>query len=139
MQPLPSALLPGISLESQPKLWCITKDTMVVHHKGEIVRCMSHRDDMRKSLRPGLPSLWKSGRPKRNPLWQAGTPVQNVRPKQDMSDFKCIANYGAKIGDPFCCGQAGKVDGMHRVCPEAQMPTCKGFVEGQSYGRCHPR
>jgi hypothetical protein len=48
----------------------------------------------------------------------------------------CTADYGARVGDPHCCGQPGKVDNGTKICG-VMKPTCSGFVEGVAQGICN--
>ena len=49
--------------------------------------------------------------------------------------MKCLANNGAKVGDPLCCGQTGVVQNTKYNCP-SEYPTCVGYKCGQSWGKC---
>lgn len=48
---------------------------------------------------------------------------------------KCVADYGAQIGDKLCCGQTGVVQKNDRICPYSK-PLCKGFKCGSKWGEC---
>ena len=48
---------------------------------------------------------------------------------------KCVADYGAQIGDKLCCGQTGVVQKNDRICPYSK-PLCKGFKCGSQWGEC---
>lgn len=50
--------------------------------------------------------------------------------------IKCLANYGTNVGGELCCGQTGVLQNTEYVCPE-EMPNCKGFSCGTSFGYCH--
>lgn len=49
--------------------------------------------------------------------------------------IKCIADNGANIGDPLCCGQTGVVQNTKYNCP-ANYPYCVGYKCGQTWGKC---
>jgi hypothetical protein len=50
--------------------------------------------------------------------------------------IKCLANYGTNVGEDLCCGQTGVLQNTEYVCPE-EMPNCKGFTCGSTFGYCH--
>ena len=49
--------------------------------------------------------------------------------------LKCVADNGANVGDPLCCGQEGVVQNTNHNCP-AEYPKCMGYVCGQTWGQC---
>jgi hypothetical protein len=49
--------------------------------------------------------------------------------------IRCIANNGANIGDPLCCGQTGLVQNTKYNCP-SNYPHCVGYKCGQTWGKC---
>lgn len=49
--------------------------------------------------------------------------------------IKCIADNGANIGDPLCCGQTGVVQNTKYNCP-SNYPYCVGYKCGQTWGKC---
>ena len=51
------------------------------------------------------------------------------------SDIPCLANNGAVVGDPLCCGQSGVVQNTKYNCP-ASAPYCEGYKCGSSWGKC---
>jgi len=51
------------------------------------------------------------------------------------SQVACAGNYGQKIGDPVCCGQAGTIDSAGHTCGE-MLPTCVGYVLNSHWGYC---
>ena len=51
------------------------------------------------------------------------------------SEFRCIANNGAEIGDPVCCGQSGEIRTTKYNCP-VSLPYCKGYKCGEKWGLC---
>merc|ERR1712224_108033 len=58
-----------------------------------------------------------------------------IRGPMGMKKINCGADYGKKVGDDVCCGQAGKVDKMEYVCP-AHQPKCTGLISGKRWGTC---
>merc|ERR1712217_414820 len=48
---------------------------------------------------------------------------------------KCVASYGAAVGDDVCCGQPGTVTFAHEVC-EATTPICSGYIKDKAAGIC---
>lgn len=57
--------------------------------------------------------------------------------KTDVSDtsLKCLANNGAVVGDPLCCGQEGVVQNTKYNCP-SEYPHCIGYKCGETWGKC---
>jgi len=53
----------------------------------------------------------------------------------ERADIKCLANNGAKPGDPLCCGQDGVVQNTKYNCP-SEYPYCVGYKCGESWGKC---
>jgi len=53
--------------------------------------------------------------------------------RQALSD--CAGSYGAKVGDPVCCGQPGTIAEAGRICG-AGAPTCEGFIHLEQWGKC---
>lgn len=51
------------------------------------------------------------------------------------SSIKCLANNGAKIGDPLCCGQDGVLQDTKYNCP-SEYPHCIGYKCGETWGKC---
>jgi hypothetical protein len=51
------------------------------------------------------------------------------------NDINCVADNGANIGDPLCCGQTGVVQDTKYNCP-ANYPYCVGYKCGQTWGKC---
>lgn len=49
--------------------------------------------------------------------------------------IKCVADNGANVGDPLCCGQTGVVQSTKYNCP-ANYPYCVGYKCGQTWGKC---
>ena len=49
--------------------------------------------------------------------------------------IKCLADNGAKAGDPLCCGQDGVVQNTKYNCP-SEYPYCIGYKCGESWGKC---
>ena len=61
----------------------------------------------------------------------------NISKSKDKSNKKCVSNYGAKVGDPLCCGQTGVLQksATEYVCG-IDAPTCTGYKCGTSFGTC---
>ncbi len=55
--------------------------------------------------------------------------------EQANNNFKCVADNGANIGEPLCCGQQGVIQNTKYNCP-AEYPKCFGYVCGESWGQC---
>ena len=51
------------------------------------------------------------------------------------TDIPCLANNGAVVGDPLCCGQSGVLQNTKYNCP-ASAPYCEGYKCGSSWGKC---
>ena len=51
------------------------------------------------------------------------------------NDIPCLANNGAVVGDPLCCGQTGVLQNTKYNCP-ASAPYCEGYKCGTSWGKC---
>lgn len=49
--------------------------------------------------------------------------------------IKCLADNGAKAGDPLCCGQDGVLQNTKYNCP-SEYPHCIGYKCGESWGKC---
>ena len=49
--------------------------------------------------------------------------------------MKCLADNGAKPGDPLCCGQDGVLQNTKYNCP-SEYPHCIGYKCGETWGRC---
>lgn len=49
--------------------------------------------------------------------------------------IKCLADNGAKPGDPLCCGQDGVLQNTKYNCP-SEYPYCIGYKCGESWGKC---
>jgi hypothetical protein len=49
--------------------------------------------------------------------------------------IKCVADNGANVGDPLCCGQTGVVQDTKYNCP-SNYPYCVGYKCGESWGKC---
>jgi len=52
-----------------------------------------------------------------------------------MSNVKCLADNGAVVGDPLCCGQDGVVQNTKYNCP-SEYPHCIGYKCGETWGKC---
>tara|TARA_Y100000389_G_scaffold172226_2_gene180511 strand:- start:21 stop:728 length:708 start_codon:yes stop_codon:yes gene_type:complete len=52
-------------------------------------------------------------------------------------NHKCLADNGASVGDPLCCGQDGVVQNTKYNCP-AKYPHCIGYKCGETWGKCSP-
>jgi hypothetical protein len=52
-----------------------------------------------------------------------------------MSNVKCLADNGASVGDPLCCGQDGVVQNTKYNCP-SEYPHCIGYKCGETWGKC---
>ena len=50
-------------------------------------------------------------------------------------NFKCLADNGAKPGDPLCCGQDGVLQDTKYNCP-SEYPHCVGYKCGETWGKC---
>ena len=51
------------------------------------------------------------------------------------TDIPCLADNGAVVGDPLCCGQSGVIQNTKYNCP-ASAPYCEGYKCGSSWGKC---
>jgi len=51
------------------------------------------------------------------------------------STTKCLADNGAKPGDPLCCGQDGVLQDTKYNCP-SEYPHCVGYKCGETWGKC---
>jgi hypothetical protein len=51
------------------------------------------------------------------------------------STTKCLADNGAKPGDPLCCGQDGVLQDTKYNCP-SEYPHCIGYKCGETWGKC---
>ena len=49
--------------------------------------------------------------------------------------LKCLADNGAKQGDPLCCGQDGVLQDTKYNCP-SEYPHCVGYKCGETWGKC---
>ena len=49
--------------------------------------------------------------------------------------IKCVAHYGAKIGEKVCCGQNSIFQKHGRKCPK-EYPKCVGYKCGEKWGTC---
>ena len=61
--------------------------------------------------------------------------TEQATTEQANNNFKCVADNGANIGEPLCCGQQGVVQNTKYNCP-AEYPKCFGYVCGESWGQC---
>jgi hypothetical protein len=55
--------------------------------------------------------------------------------KSKKSKMKCLADNGAKPGDPLCCGQDGVLQDTKYNCP-SEYPHCIGYKCGETWGKC---
>lgn len=55
--------------------------------------------------------------------------------KSKKSKMKCIADNGAKPGDPLCCGQDGVLQDTKYNC-HSDYPYCVGYKCGETWGKC---
>lgn len=53
----------------------------------------------------------------------------------NVSTMKCLADNGAKPGDPLCCGQDGVLQDTKYNCP-SEYPHCVGYKCGETWGKC---
>ena len=53
----------------------------------------------------------------------------------NVSTMKCIADNGAKPGDPLCCGQDGILQDTKYNC-HSDYPYCIGYKCGETWGKC---
>ena len=53
----------------------------------------------------------------------------------NVSAMKCIADNGAKPGDPLCCGQDGVLQDTKYNC-HSDYPYCIGYKCGETWGKC---
>ena len=53
----------------------------------------------------------------------------------NVSTMKCIADNGAKPGDPLCCGQDGVLQDTKYNC-HSDYPYCIGYKCGETWGKC---
>ena len=55
--------------------------------------------------------------------------------KDKNKGMKCLADNGAQVGDPLCCGQEGVLQNTKYNCP-SDYPYCHGYKCGETWGRC---
>ena len=65
------------------------------------------------------------------------TTADTTADTNDSTDksIKCLANNGAKPGDPLCCGQDGVLQDTKYNCP-SEYPHCIGYKCGETWGKC---
>lgn len=63
------------------------------------------------------------------------TATANEDNKKKKYHFKCLADNGAKPGDPLCCGQDGVLQNTKYNCP-SEYPHCIGYKCGETWGKC---
>ena len=63
------------------------------------------------------------------------TQTADASSKNMPSSFKCLADNGAVVGDPLCCGQDGVVQNTKYNCP-SEYPHCIGYKCGETWGKC---
>lgn len=65
----------------------------------------------------------------------ADSTVDSTPENPNVSTMKCIADNGAKPGDPLCCGQDGVLQDTKYNCP-SEYPHCIGYKCGETWGKC---
>ena len=68
------------------------------------------------------------------------TPTTTHMPNKEsctnsIGDIPCLANNGAKVGDPYCCGQIGFIKDTTYNSP-ASAPYCIGYTCNSKWGTC---
>ena len=59
----------------------------------------------------------------------------NTNTSANGNDIKCLADNGASVGDPLCCGQDGVLQNTKYNCP-SEYPKCMGYKCGETWGKC---
>ena len=62
----------------------------------------------------------------------------NTNTTTNGNDIKCLADNGASVGDPLCCGQDGVLQNTNYNCP-SEYPKCIGYKCGETWGKCSAR
>ena len=60
---------------------------------------------------------------------------EDKKKRYKKSKMKCIADNGAKPGDPLCCGQDGVLQDTKYNC-HSDYPYCVGYKCGETWGKC---
>jgi hypothetical protein len=101
----------GISLESQPTVWCINTHSMVVHNKGSVVRSKTRMAD----IHPKSPMLWVIGTgavKKKQPTEASSTYLAGL-----LEDCKCADNVGTICVHDGTCSVAPAPPAMPAPTP----------------------